>query len=296
MMLVTGGNSHIVNASMLDQRSDFSLQRVSISGITEDLVDPGSYLSQQTTEDPVSPPPSTLPEAGVITGGILGENLIQSIIQRGNISRIISFLTSDGCIIDRIRGGDGKIATEGNLIIGTSCNDLIQGNNGDEIIFTRIGDDVVYAGRGDDIIISTVGIDRLYGGDGSDLINPGSGSNLVDGGPGDDVLLGASGSGIIAGGPGNDKIFGGTGSPIMYGGRGANHFDCPVSALGLAAGIVMDYNPSNGDTISGPCKLVNTIGSTNTESGLPSAGLPGTGETADDGSSLSSEGIIPVTP
>ena len=220
----------------------------------------------------------------MITGGILGDNLIQNIIQRGNISTIISLLTSGGCIIDRIKGGEGEIEREGNLIIGTSCDDLIIGNNDDETIFTRPGDDVVYANDGDDIIISTVGNDRLYGGEGSDLINPGSGSNLVDGGPDDDVLLGASGSGIIAGGNGNDKIFGGTGSPIMYGGRGANHFDCPVSALGLGAGIVMDYNPSNGDTISGPCKLVNTIGGTNTDSGLPLAGLPDTGETNDESS------------
>jgi hypothetical protein len=37
----------------------------------------------------------------------------------------------------------------------------------------------------------------------------------------------------------------------MYGGQGANHFDCSVSALGLAKSAVMDYNPYNGDTISG---------------------------------------------
>ena len=293
-VFLVAGISHMANGSTIDQVSDYGLQRVSISeNIIENPEEAGSYISQQTTDDPISSPSVTLPEAGVITGGILGDNLIQSIIQRGNLSNIISLLTSGGCIIDRIKGGEGEIVREGNLIIGTSCDDLIIGINDDEIIFTRPGDDVVYAGDGDDIIISTVGNDRLYGGEGSDLINPGSGSNLVDGGPDDDVLLGASGSGIIAGGQGNDKIFGGTGSPIMYGGRGANHFDCPVSALGLGAGIVMDYNPSNGDTISGPCKLVNTIGGTNSDSGLPLAGLPDTGETNDE-SSLSQGGIIPV--
>ena len=46
----------------------------------------------------------------------------------------------------------------------------------------------------------------------------------------------------------------------------------------------MEYNPSNGDTISGPCKLVNTIGGTNSDSGLPLAGLPDTGETNDESS------------
>ena len=62
---------------------------------------------------------------------------------------------------------------------------------------------------------------------------------------------------------------------LMYGGKGANHFDCSLSALGLARSVVMDYNPSNGDTIGGPCKIVNTIGN----NGDSSITLPDTGET-----------------
>ena len=90
--------------------------------------DPESYISQQTADSPIpSSSTTTLPEAGVITGGILGDNLIQNIIQRGNISTIISLLTSGGCIIDRIKGGEGEIVREGNLMIGTSCDDLIIG-------------------------------------------------------------------------------------------------------------------------------------------------------------------------
>ena len=41
---------------------------------------------------------------------------------------------------------------------------------------------------------------------------------------------------------------------------GANHFDCPISLLGLARAVVLDYNPDNGDTIAGQCKIVNTVG------------------------------------
>ena len=54
-----------------------------------------------------------------------------------------------------------------------------------------------------------------------------------------------------------------------------NHFDCSLSALGLARSVVMDYNPSNGDTISGPCKIVNTIGN----NGDSTITLPDTEET-----------------
>jgi len=48
-----------------------------------------------------------------------------------------------------------------------------------------------------------------------------------------------------------------------------------LSGLGLARSVVMDYNPSNGDTILGPCKIDNTIGN-NCDSAIK---LPDTGET-----------------
>ena len=68
----------------------------------------------------------------------------------------------------------------------------------------------------------------------------------------------------------------------MYGGKGANHFDCSLSALGLARSVVMDYNPSNGDTISGPCKIVNNLsdGSSERIKNIPQDTLPDTGETS----------------
>ena len=41
----------------------------------------------------------------------------------------------------------------------------------------------------------------------------------------------------------------------MYGGGGSNTFDC-----GIGKGIILDYNPSNGDTVAGQCKILNNIG------------------------------------
>ena len=57
-----------------------------------------------------------------------------------------------------------------------------------------------------------------------------------------------------------DKLFAGTGDTVLDGGPGANHFDCPLSLLGLAVAVVLDYNPDNGDTIAGQSKIVNTVG------------------------------------
>ena len=125
-------------------------------------------------------------------------------------------------------------------------------------------------------IVYTGGLgDQVYGGEDDDLLIAGPGKSLLDGGPNDDVLMGGLGNNLLAGGKGNDQLFNGAGTAVMYGSKGANHFDCSLSALGLARSIVMDYNPANGDTISGPCKIVNTIGNT----GDSSITLPDTGET-----------------
>ena len=40
----------------------------------------------------------------------------------------------------------------------------------------------------------------------------------------------------------------------MDGGPGGNGFDCGSSS------VVLDYNPDNGDTVAGKCKIVNNVG------------------------------------
>ena len=97
------------------------------------------------------------------------------------------------------------------------------------------------------------------------MVTTGGGSNLADGGPGDDVLLGSGGNDLLIGGSGDDKIFAGPGNSVMDGGPGADHFDCgPPTSAGRSA--ILDYNPSQGDTISGNCKIVNTESSSSSSS------------------------------
>ena len=152
------------------------------------------------------------------------------------------------------------------------------GTDGDDIIYTRAVTNEVYALDGNDMIFDSAGDDRLYGGKDDDLIAAGGGNDLVDGGPNDDVLLAGGDNDLLVGGRGNDKLFGGSGTTVMYGGRGANHFDCPLSALGLAKSVVMDYNPTKGDIISGPCKTVNTLANGDSSGNKPPVTLPDTGE------------------
>jgi hypothetical protein len=192
--------------------------------------------------------------------------------------------------------GQSKV---GNVI---TCAALLPciGTNHDDIIYAGIREQV-FAKDGNDIVYGGGLSDQVYGGDDDDLLIAGPGKTLLDGGRDDDVLLAGLGNALLAGGSGNDKLFGGTGTAVMYGGKGANHFDCQLSALGLARSIVMDYNPTDGDTISGMCKIVNTQGNGNSDSvdGIPQVTLPDTGET-DSSSSTSEAGtssspIIPGT-
>jgi hypothetical protein len=150
----------------------------------------------------------------------------------------------------------------------------------------------VFGLKGSDMIYGAAD-DQLYGSKGNDIILSGAGNSLADGGPGDDVLTGGIGHSLLIGGPGNDKLFAGPGDTVMEGGSGANHFDCPVSIAGLARSIVLDYNPTNGDTISGQCTLVNNVGRSGGGGGVAAATLPDTGETpSSSGNNLAIEGVI----
>jgi Ca2+-binding RTX toxin-like protein len=212
-------------------------------------------------------PSSILPIFPIFNGsGTVGNGTLRNIVDN-----LIEFLQSSRdlvdskslrnvqeskCIADGLTGGTG-IKERGRLIIGTNCNDKIKGNNKAQIIYTLAGTDRVFAKGGNDIIYGGSGTDRLYGEKGDDIINAGAGGNLLDGGPGNDALAGGVGNDLLVGGDGNDQFLAGPGSTIMEGGKGSNSFDC---GLVVGKSIVLDYNPDNGDTIAGQCKIVNNIG------------------------------------
>lgn len=169
-------------------------------------------------------------------------------------SKSFDKISDSNCLSDGLVGGPSEVKKKGHLIIGTPCSDKIKGDGDDEIIYTLGGVDRVFAGKGNDIIYGGLGDNRLYGERDDDIIIPGGGSNLVDGGPGNDVLFGGLGNNLLLGGDGNDQLIAGIGTTIMDGGPGSNGFDCGASS------IVLDYNPDNGDTIAGKCKVINNVG------------------------------------
>lgn len=147
--------------------------------------------------------------------------------------------------------GDIETCSDATTCMGTNADDLIHGGSKEQ----------VFGLKGNDMIFGALD-SQLYGGDGDDLIFASAGHTIINGGSGDDLLMGGIGNDFITGGKGDDKLFAGTGDSVMEGGEGANHFDCPLSLLGLARTVVLDYNPHNGDTIAGQCKVINTIDTT----------------------------------
>ena len=77
-------------------------------------------------------------------------------------------------------------------IIGTSSNDVIYGNDGDDYIDASKGNDTIYGGEGNDYLAGGKGSDTIHGGNGNDTINEGShlagDVNTIYGGAGDDAI------------------------------------------------------------------------------------------------------------
>ncbi|MGH6891514.1 MAG: calcium-binding protein, partial [Dongiaceae bacterium] len=85
------------------------------------------------------------------------------------------------------------------IIVGTSGNDVINGNGGYyDAIYGEDGDDVINGGYGFDHLRGGAGDDIVYGFDGNDRLTGGSGNDLLDGGNGVDLAIyGRAAAGVI---------------------------------------------------------------------------------------------------
>ncbi len=104
--------------------------------------------------------------------------------------------------------GDGR----GNVLVGTSGDDVICGNGGNDLIIAGRGDDIVRGGDGRDVILGGRGDDELHGEDGRDLVVDHRGDNSLFGGFGNDILLAGRGDDIVDGGPDRDRCRAGSGN------------------------------------------------------------------------------------
>ncbi len=109
---------------------------------------------------------------------------------------------------------------------------VVGGTSGNDTIITDFGDDGIWGGAGDDRIESGAGVDLVLGGYGDDIItDSGDTGDFLKGEEGNDVIANSNGIDILMGGDGQDvifvgvddtEVFGGTGTDFILGGDGVD--------------------------------------------------------------------------
>lgn len=98
--------------------------------------------------------------------------------------------------------GDGE-----SIVDDSGVEDLVYGNDGNDIITLYAGDDEAHGGNGNDTIYGSKGNNLIYGEAGNDTLNTGKHGSTLDGGLGDDLLeavLINGGDHTLTGGSGSD--------------------------------------------------------------------------------------------
>ncbi|MGB3533712.1 MAG: Ig-like domain-containing protein [Microcoleaceae cyanobacterium] len=134
----------------------------------------------------------------------------------------------------------------------TDGDDVLNGNDADDLIAGLLGDDTLFGNGGDDVLRGDRN-SRSSGGSngGNDVISGGNGNDQIGGKGGNDLLSGDAGDDLIWGDDGNDTIMGGAGDDILAGDdfSGGNGSDLFVFGNGDGTDLIIDFNPMQ-DTIA----------------------------------------------
>ncbi|MCP5074709.1 MAG: calcium-binding protein [Rhodobacteraceae bacterium] len=107
---------------------------------------------------------------------------------------------------------------------GNGLSNIINGNQGNNVLNGFGSADTLYGGAGDDKVNGGNGIDNLFGGDGDDRLRGQKGFDVLKAEAGDDELYGGQGDDNLFGGDDNDILKGGMGKDKLYGGDDADVF------------------------------------------------------------------------
>jgi Ca2+-binding RTX toxin-like protein len=116
----------------------------------------------------------------------------------------------------------------GNIFgVGNDLNNIINGNEGINLIIAGGGADTVNGAAGNDLIYGGDGNDQLRGDEGIDYIVGGLGLDTIDGGAGADEIYGEDGEDVLSGGStfDTDILVGGAGDDSIYGDSGRGDYD-----------------------------------------------------------------------
>ncbi|WP_407334369.1 hypothetical protein [Enterovibrio sp. 27052020O] len=118
-------------------------------------------------------------------------------------------------------GLDQNIFLSGNAAAGLDLDTLFnQEIHDDNPAPTNTSDDVIDGGNGDDVLYGYGGNDTIEGGNGVDELHGGEGNDTLSGGNGKDVLYGDAGNDTLDGGRGGDRLVGGEGDDTLTLGNG----------------------------------------------------------------------------
>lgn len=116
---------------------------------------------------------------------------------------------------------DEVLVTKG-TITGTHGDDVIQGTDDGDRIFSGPGNDSVLGNGGDDLIRAGMDSDLVFGGDGNDTLYGEKGGDELDGRNGDDLIRGGNSRDRLLGGDGDDTLEGQHGSDTLNGQDGTD--------------------------------------------------------------------------
>ncbi len=136
---------------------------------------------------------------------------------------------------------------EGQDLVGTNENDVIEGGPGDDTITGRKGIDAINGRDGNDLIFGGDGNDDLIGWLGDDVLNGGEGRDTLSGREGEDTLRGQDGRDELYGDDGNDRLDGGDHPDTLVGGAG---IDTVTGGAGEDVFAFQETEISAGDVIT----------------------------------------------
>lgn len=149
--------------------------------------------------------------------------------------------------------GNGNPVSDDDIINGGDGNDIMYGIGGDDIILGGQGADELYGNSGNDVLRGHSGDDILEGNSGNDVLYGGSDNDELSGNSGDDQLFGDSGSDTLSGGSGADELYGGSGADVLSGNSGDDFLygENGADTLNGNSGNDHMYGGSGGDTLNG---------------------------------------------
>ncbi len=167
----------------------------------------------------------------------IGGSVNASVGGVGNTEVVATFAGGTLTVFGTAAADDSVVSGKSRAITVTANGHTVGGSP-----FANVIKIVVDAGAGNDSVLLNTSVNgTLNGEDGNDVLTGGSGNDVLNGGAGDDVLDGGDGNDALLGGTGNDALTGGPGVDVMKGEEG----DDVINANDGISDSLVDGGPGN---------------------------------------------------